>query len=274
MKRLPFGQRVAILIGLFVATVAGVLFVDPIPQDPAYHLFADTRAWLGIPNFMDVVSNAGFTVVGLAGLVVVLGRGGRAVFLETWHRLPHGVFFFAVALVGAGSAAYHLEPNNETLFWDRLPITVAFMALFSAVITDRVHARAGVKGLLPVLVVAGVLSLLYWDWTESLGRGDLRFYALVQFYPIAALPVVCLLFPEARYTGWRYLLQMVGWYVLAKVLEYSDAEVFAWLGGTVSGHTLKHLTATVAAFVALRMVMAGAAGDSPGQEATGKRTCR
>ena len=263
MQHLSFTHRVAILVGLFVATVAGVLFVDPVPQDPAFHLFADTRAWLGIPNFMDVLSNAGFTVVGLAGLVVVLGRGGRAVFVETWHRLPHGVFFLGVALVAAGAAYYHLDPNNETLFWDRLPITVAFMALFAAVIADRVHARAGVKGLLPVLVVAGVLSLLYWSWTESMGRGDLRFYGLVQFYPIVALPVVCLLFPGGRYTGGRYLLQVVAWYALAKLMEHTDTEVFAWLGGTVSGHTLKHIAATVATFVVLRRVLAGAVGTEP-----------
>jgi hypothetical protein len=250
-------HRVAILVGLFVATVVGALFVDPIPQDPAFHLFADSRAWLGVSNFMDVISNAGFTVVGVAGLVTVLGRGGRAVFVETWHRLPHGVFFFGVAMVGAGSAYYHLAPNNDTLFWDRLPMTVAFMALFAAVIADRVHARVGVNGLLPVLIAAGVLSLLYWDWTESLDRGDLRFYALVQFFPIVALPVVCVLFPGARHTGGRYLIQVVGWYLLAKVLEHADAEVFGWFGGTVSGHTLKHLAATVATFVVLRMVVAG-----------------
>ena len=44
----------------------------------------------------------------------------------------------------------------------------------------------------------------------------------------------------------RDVLLVLGWYVLAKVLERADAQVFA-LGGVVSGHTLKHIAAAAGA---------------------------
>jgi hypothetical protein len=160
-----------------------------------------------------------------------------------------------------GSAYYHAAPDNARLFWDRLPMTVAFMALFSAFIADRINQRIGVQWLLPILVVAGIASVFYWDWSESVGRGDLRFYFLVQFYPIVALPVICWLFPKGRYTSGRYLAWLIAWYAVAKGLELFDVQVFALLGGTVSGHTLKHLASAVATLVVVRMLAASQGVD-------------
>jgi hypothetical protein len=45
----------AVLIAVFVA----YLF-PAIPQSEAYHHFADTRAFLGVPNCLNVVSNSLF----------------------------------------------------------------------------------------------------------------------------------------------------------------------------------------------------------------------
>jgi hypothetical protein len=248
-------QRLWVLVAMFVVSVGGVLLVAPIPQDPAYHLFADSRALLGIANFGDVTSNVGFILVGVPGMWLVTGTRGRRIFTEAADGWPYGVFFFGVALVCLGSGYYHLEPGDDRLFWDRLPMTIAFMSLFSAIVADRIDRRAGIFGLLPVLLVLGMLSLVYWDWTEAQGRGDLRFYGLVQFYPMAALPVICWLFRKAGYTGGGYLIWVIVWYAIAKVLEHFDAEVFDLLGHTVSGHSLKHLASAVATFMVLRMVM-------------------
>ncbi|MDJ0802554.1 MAG: hypothetical protein QNI97_06770 [Desulfobacterales bacterium] len=239
-----------------MAGLVGLLFLDPIPQDPAYHLFADTRTILGIPNFNDVFSNIGFAIVGLLGVSAVTGTRGLLIFAQRPEARPYILFFVGVGLVSLGSAYYHLAPSNERLLWDRLPMSIGFMAFVAAIVADRIDARAGNTWLLPVLVGVGFLSLIYWHWTESMGRGDLRFYGLVQFYPMVAMPLACWLFPEHRYTSGRYILWVVGWYALAKVLEYFDGEVFALLGFTVSGHTLKHYTAAVATYVVLRMLLA------------------
>ena len=245
-----------ILIAVLGLGLAGLLALAPIPQDPAYHLFADTRAVLGIPNFNDVASNLGFALVGIFALFALTGGRGRGVFGLPPDAWPYLVFFAGVALVALGSAYYHWAPSNERLLWDRLPMSVAFMALCAAVAADRIDARAGNGWLLALLVALGLVSLLYWHWSESLGRGDLRFYAFVQFYPVVALPVVFLLFPEHRYTLGRFVAWALAWYGLSKLLEHFDGEVFQLLGGTVSGHTLKHLAAAVATFVVLRMLLA------------------
>ena len=262
MNHLSFRQRIAILIGLLVLAVIVVGALGPIPQDPSYHVFADSRALFGIPNFNDVISSIGFTLVGVLGLFLVIVEGRRILFAESVDARPYIIFFGAVALVGVGSAYYHWAPSNERLFWDRLPMAIAFMAITSATVADRIDAKAGNGWLLLLLLAGGGASLIYWDWTESLGRGDLRLYALVQFYPMLALPVVIGLFPRHRYTVGRYLAWVIAWYALSKVLEYFDGEVFELLGHTVSGHTLKHLAAAVASLVVLRMLLSDRHGHA------------
>ena len=250
---LSYWQRVAILIGLLVVGLLVLLFVEPFPQDLDYHELADSRMLLGIPNFNDVVSNAGFALVGVLGLVAVAGVRRHTLFVKSVDARPYLIFFAGVALVSLGSAWYHWAPSNESLLWDRLPMSVAFMAFAAAIIADRIHARAGNTWLLVVLIILGLLSLLYWQYTEQHGRGDLRFYAFVQFYPVILLPVVLWLFPDYRYVPGRYIAWVFAWYGLSKVLEHFDARVFELLGYTISGHTLTHLAAAISACVVLRM---------------------
>ena len=245
-----------ILIGLLVAGFLGLLALEPIPQSPNYHRFADTRSLLGIPNFNDVASNAGFAIVGILGVSLIAGKGRRAIFAEPSDAWPYLAFFIAVVLVSVGSAYYHWAPSNDRLLWDRLPMSIAFMALCSAIIADRIDSKAGNIWFLPMLIGLGLVSLVYWRWTESLGQGDLRFYGFVQFYPIIAIPAVCVLFPEYRYLSGRYIAIVAGCYTLSKLLEHFDREVFDLLRHSISGHTLKHLAAAAATFVVLHMLLA------------------
>ena len=255
MNGLSFAQRVAMLVGVLIVAVGGLLFLEPIPQDPAYHLFADTQSQLGLPNFGNVTSNVGFAIVGVLGLVTIFGRNDRDIFEQPLDPWPYIVFSFGILLVGTGSAYYHANPDSERLVWDRLPMTVSFMSLFAAFIADRINGRVGVVYFLPVLIAVGILSLVYWVWTEAQDRGDLRFYGLVQFYPMVALPMICWLFPPSRYTSGKYLAWVIGWYGIAKVLETFDAGVFDLLGNTISGHSLKHLLSAVATYMILRMLV-------------------
>jgi hypothetical protein len=214
------------------ASLAALPLLPPIPQDQAYHGFADARVLLGMPNFWNVISNLPFIAVGVAGLVRC--RDDAATI----------VIFAAIFLTGFGSSYYHWRPNDETLFWDRLPMALAFMAILASAIGERVSAKAGAMLLWPLLAV-GVLSLLLWRWS-----GDLRLYVWVQFFPALTLPLMFLLLPP-RYTGTRYWIIAAALYALAKVLEYFDAAIYS-LGHVVSGHTLKHLAAAAACFAILR----------------------
>jgi hypothetical protein len=255
-RGLSFWQRVWILIGLLLAGLLGLLALDPIPQSSDYHRFADTRSLFGIPNFNDVASNAAFAVVGILGVWVIAGNARRAIFAERCDARPYLAFFIAVALVSVGSAYYHWEPSNDRLLWDRLPMSVAFMAFCSAIIADRIDPKAGNVWGLPALICLGLASLVYWRWTESLGQGDLRFYGFVQFYPMIAVPAVCLLYPEYRYVSAGCIASVAAWYGLSKLLEHFDRQVFDLLNHSVSGHTLKHLAAAAAACVVVRMLLA------------------
>jgi len=233
-----------ILIIIIALVVSALTFTfPPISQDPAYHNFADKRGWLGIPNFGDVMSNLPFLFFGFMGLGAAnLARPGM--FTMTGERIPWKVFFLGTFLVGFGSGYYHWEPNNHTLVWDRLPMTIAFMSFFSVVVMERLNEKSGLV-LLPILLIAGAASVFYWDHTELLGNGDLRPYALVQFLPMLLIPLMFWLLP-ARYKGLKYLGYGLFWYMLAKVLEHFDRGIFAMTSEVISGHTLKHISASIA----------------------------
>ena len=246
-------RRLRLLLGLGVAMVVVTFAVPRIPQDPTYHDFADQRPCLGMPNCLNVASNAPFLVVGALGLWFLIGdraAGRRDAFLTPAERPPYWLLFGGVALTGIGSAYYHWAPDNSTLFWDRLPMTIAFMALLSSVIAERVSLKVGLRLLWPLLAV-GVLSTLYWHLGEMRGVGDLRPYALVQFGSLFAIPLVLWLFPP-RYTGTADMVRVIAWYALAKVFEFFDQGLFDLTG--ISGHTLKHLASAVGAWWILRMV--------------------
>jgi hypothetical protein len=245
-------RRRWLLVGLGAAMVVVAFALPPIPQDPGYHAFADRRACLGVPNCLDVLSNLPFLVVGALGLrFLARDRAESAgAFLTPAERRPYWALFGGIALTGIGSAYYHWAPDNATLFWDRLPMTIAFMALLSSVIAERVDLTAGLR-LLGPLLAAGVLSTLYWHVGEQRGAGDLRPYALVQFGALVAIPLIVALFPP-RYTGTADLVRVIGWYGLAKVFESFDLGIFQVLG--ISGHTLKHVASAVGAWWILRML--------------------
>ena len=157
----------------------------------------------------------------------------------------------AFVLIGMGSSYYHWDPTNQTLFWDRLPLALIFSSILGVTIIERVSVRWGALLFFP-LVAAGVASVLYWHLGNAEGRGDLRFYGLVQGGAILAVPILVLLFPP-RYTGARELLIVVAIYAFAKVFEMYDAHVYR-LGEIVSGHTIKHLLGGLAAWRFLQML--------------------
>lgn len=240
------------LIALLTVAV-GVLAASlpPVPQWPSYHDFADQRALLGLPNFLNVVSNGLFVLVGAAGLRWLLATAGGAAFRERRERWPYLAFFLGLALTGAASAWYHLEPDNGRLLWDRLAMAIALMSWLAAIIAERIGVAAGLA-LLPALLAAGAASVLYWGATEALGAGDLRPYGMAHFYPALLIPLLILLFPP-RYTRGGDALAVLGWYAAALGAEFLDRQIFA-LGGIVSGHTVKHVCAALAACWVLRML--------------------
>jgi hypothetical protein len=241
--------RTVFLVGITLLAVALALFLPAMPQPLAYHDFADKREAYGIENFLDVASNLAFTVAGLAGLLLVLRP--RTCFARPAERWPYLVFAVGVLLTGAGSCYYHLAPNNETLFWDRLPMTISFMALIAAQIVDRVDVRTGLLALVPMLLI-GVGTAVYWIVTERLGRGNVVPYGVLQAYSVIVLLQLAAMHPS-RYTHGNAIYAVFAGYLLAKGFEHFDREIFE-LTGVVSGHTLKHVAAGVAGLPVVYML--------------------
>lgn len=247
----------AILLGLALAMTVALLLAGPVPEASVARVYADRRTLLGIPNALDVLSNLPFLAVGLYGLWTLAGSRGEPHFAQPADARPYRLFFVAVTLVAPASSFYHLERGLLRLGLDRLPIALAFMALFAGFLADRVDRRLGLELALPAGLVFAAAGVAYWLWTESLGRGDLRLYILAQFGPMLLLPALCLFYPKGRLTSGRHLALMLGLYLLAKGAEVSDAEIFALSGETIGGHSLKHLLAALAAFLVLDMVRRG-----------------
>jgi hypothetical protein len=235
-------QRFSIAVASFGAVALLALLVPPLRQDPAYHDFADQRQLWGWPHFWNVVSNGGFAAAGLAGLIGLRYRPG-----QSWERRAVVLLFAAVAATSVGSGYYHWAPSNATLFWDRLPMAVAFMALFALVTGERTVPEAG-KLLLAPMVAAGVASVGWWRAYD-----DLRFYALVQFVPLVVIPVL-LWRTRGAHRGAGELVGALAWYAGAKLLEAADGPVYRVTG--LSGHTLKHIAAGLSCWWLVRWMIA------------------
>ena len=223
-----------VFLGLMVGSLAALPLLPPIPQDQSYHQFADMRTLFAIPNVWNVASNLPFIAIGAVGLARCRDDAATT------------AIFVGIFLTGFGSSYYHWSPNDATLFWDRLPMALAFMAILAGAVEERVNAKAGAILLWPLLAI-GVLSLLLWRWND-----DLRLYGWVQFFPCLALPLMFLLLPP-KYTGTHYWIVAAALYALAKIFEYFDSAIYS-AGYIVSGHTLKHLAAAAACFAILKHI--------------------
>lgn len=227
-------MRVALIVLLAAAALGALFVLPPIPQNPRYHNFADQRTIWGVPNFWNVATNLPFLLVALWGLRAL--RSATA-FIQKWERTAYCVLLAGVALVAFGSAYYHFRPDDRTLIWDRLPMTIIFMSLLAATIGERISANAGRWLLIPLLAL-GVASILYWRFSD-----DVRLYGVVQFYPMIALPLMLILFPP-RYSCTAGVYGLIAFYALAKIFEALDH----WIAAIIAtgGHPWKHVAAAVA----------------------------
>jgi hypothetical protein len=243
--------KISLLISLTLLAIIAVFAMGPIAEQTAYHNFCDRRTVFGVPNFANVISNGIFLVVGIRGIFLIKGSDAPA-----GIRIIYFFLFTGIVLTGFGSAYYHLSPDNNRLVFDRLPMTIVFMSLLAAIIGQFISRPAGMILLMPLLL-AGVISVLWWRHTELAGAGDLRLYILVQYYPMLLIPIILLLFRgSGGDRGWHQLAGVFGWYLAAKVFDLLDCPVWSALG-FVSGHTIKHLAAGVATGYLVRMFRIG-----------------
>lgn len=239
-KKLTSQLLVIISILTFVTVF---LFVPPIAQNPNYHCFADINFLFKIPNFFNVISNLGFALVGFYGLVLNYLHNLKSKYLQCLS-----IGFLCTAI---GSSYYHYNPNNITLFWDRLPMTIVFITFLAQVYDWYLNKKiASVIWVLGLFIV--FLSVWYWKLSEAKNMGDLRLYAIVQFLPILLILIIVSL-NYKRQKQFTLNISLIGFcYFTAKLFEQYDVYIFNILK-LISGHTLKHIAASFSAYFMIKL---------------------
>jgi len=235
---MKLNHKLIFLFCISIISIVVVFSMKPIAQDENYHNFIDSRTFFNIPNFNNVISNIGFILIGCFGFT-------RAKITTKKNNLLY-FLLGGILLTGIGSGYYHWHPNNTTLVFDRLPMVIVFMTFFTFIITNYINTK-NLKILLTLLLGTGIASVLYWSYTESIGIGDLRPYALVQFLPLLLIPIILLLFKKKNNNTY-YIFPVLGFYTLAKLSEHFDEFISTISNEIISGHSIKHLLAAMAAY--------------------------
>lgn len=211
------------------ALLAWLTVHGPILERPDHNVFADQRAWLGVANSADVLSNLAFLVVGLCGLGALGRRSAEA---------PAIVAFLASLLAtAAGSAWYHWAPGDDRLLAYRLPNALLAMSLLAAVAGDGL-GRVRQARLLVACLLTGLAGM---TWTMA--SGDLRAFLGTQLVPFAIAIVWQWTWPRPAAVRAAFTLAL-GAFIASQWAQAHDRAILQVVN--VSGHTLQHLLAAVA----------------------------
>jgi hypothetical protein len=226
---------------LTIGIVVIMAVYGPIAQPLHYNEFADGSAAFGIHHAADVLSNAGFALVAIWGWLTLWPRRTSDQLRAGWPG--YRLFLIGLLLTAFGSGLYHLAPDNARLIWDRLPIALACAGLLVGVRGDtQAKSKTEIEAI--VLGIFAVASVAWWVYTDKSGADDLRPYLLLQILPLVLIPLWQAIYRAPRTDRIAFAAAM-GLYVVAKIAEVLDHEI-ANSFGFVSGHTLKHLIATMA----------------------------
>ena len=235
------------LVSSTLVFALGFVIFGRIEQPQWYHDFADNRTFFGIPNAVDVLSNLALLIPGVVGLALVKEmhqKGGG--YTDRFELVIMTSLFGGIILTFMGSVWYHLEPNDSTMIWDRMPMTIVFASICSLVIADRMGVGVAKKVHVPLMLI-GILSVLLWHWT-----GDLRPFFFFKHEPLIII-VILLIFGKATYDREVDYFVALSLFLLATVFELTDSTIYG-ITSIISGHTVKHILAGVALWILLRMI--------------------
>ncbi len=232
---------VAVMLGLLALAVFGPAIAQPAHQ----HTFADQRMWGGIPFAMDVLSNLSFALWGVAGGLCLYALIKR-IRINTEHALA-GLFFAGLVITAAASSWYHLQPDDAGLAVDRLGMVVAFAGLLGLAVAGRISHKAGAC-MAAAMLFMGPLSM--WFWLTS---GNVLPWLVIQFGGMALIVWMAVVKPVPGALAVRWGV-VVAVYAIAKLLELADHQIYELTRHAMSGHSLKHIVASFAAWPVMAAV--------------------
>ncbi len=238
-----------ILLAFCAALIVAAVFGPHVAQPAHYHAFVDQRTLLGIPCALDVLSNLPFALFGLLGFAWL--RRLPAAAIGSSQRTMAALFFAGLLVTAAASSYYHWQPDNAGLTIDRAGMLMAFAGLLGLGAGGRISERAG-NALTAAILLLGAVSVVLWSIS-----GNLLPWALLQGGGMVLVLGFAAIKPRDGALAVRWAA-VIGVYALAKLMELGDAQAFAASGEWVSGHTLKHLAASLAAWPVLRALKSAA----------------
>ena len=257
--RPPLSRLETLLLALCCGLLLLALAAPGLAQPALQHDFADRRALAGIPFACDVLSNLPFALAGLGGMAALVLAGPRA--LSNAERAMAWLFFVGLLLTAFASIWYHLRPDDAGLALDRGGMAIAFAGLLGLAVAGRISGRAGAAlGL--ALLAAGPLAVAVWARS-----GNVLPWAVLQFGGMGLVLWLACMRPRPGALRIRWSLVILA-YGAAKLLEVNDHTLYTLTGELVSGHTLKHLVASLAAWPVVCTVWALAPAR---QNAAGQR---
>ena len=200
------------------------------------HPFVDARVLWGVPNAMDVLSNLPLGLAGILGLLALRGKQAPEA-----TRRAMAVFFGGLMGASLGSAWYHWAPDALGLMVDRLGMAITFAGAVAMALGERGDQRVA-RAALPAILACSVVSAVL-----TYSQGNVLPWGVVQFGGMALIAWAALQTRLSNAVGVP-LGALIGLYALAKLCELNDETLFRLSGEWVSGHTLKHLVAALAAW--------------------------
>jgi hypothetical protein len=231
-------SEISFLTSLIILLILAI-FLPPIAQNQNYHNFSDQRTLFGVKNALDTLSNFAFVIVGLWGLINFYKY--KYIKISNNFSVLLNLFFVTIILTGLGSFYYHLNPNDFTLVFDRLALSLVFAVVLAMLAAIRISERLGFHTLAEMIILAP-LSVLLWNY-----NGNLTPYAVLQFGGIAIIVLTLLLTKSQKQSP--CFTSLIILYSFAKVTEFYDVEIFSLTQNLISGHTLKHLIGALAVLI-------------------------
>lgn len=231
-------SEISFLSGLIILLILAI-FLPSIQQDQNYHNFADQRALFGVNNAFDTLSNLAFIIVGILGLFNFYNN--KFIKISNSFSVILNLFFISIILTGLGSGYYHLSPNDFTLVFDRLALSLTFAVVLAMLASIRISERSGFHTLAELIILAP-LSVLLWNY-----NGNLTPYAVLQFGGIILILLTLLLTKAPKQSP--CFASLIILYGFAKATEFYDVEIFKLSQNLISGHTLKHLIGAIAVLI-------------------------
>ena len=231
-------SEISFLSGLIILLILAI-FLPSIQQNQNYHNFADQRVLFGVNNAFDTLSNLAFIIVGALGLFNFYNN--QYIKISNSFSVILNLFFISIILTGLGSSFYHLSPNDFTLVFDRLVLTLVFTFVLAMVASIRISERSGFHTLAE-LVILGPFTVLIWNY-----NGNLTPYIILQYGGVVIVILTLILTKASKPSP--CFTSLIILYGFAKITEFYDEKIFTLSENVISGHTLKHLISAIAVIV-------------------------